>query len=117
MGKGMRMSLLREALSEWAIEHEVTLAFLDPSELYDVAIVGVGRRFNDWFVVYDQTRLLDELAAEIEESTDEDDAQREEGDFNPMEQAIEHFDFNIVGGWIGDSTPVFLIKPDDLEEI
>jgi len=108
------MSLLREALSEWAIEHEVTLAFLDPSELYDVAIVGVGRRFNDWFVVYDQTRLLNELAADIEDGADEDEKGE---DFHPMEQAIEHFDFNIIGGWIGDSTPVFLIKPDDLEEI
>lgn len=26
------------------------------------------------------------------------------------EEAVEHFDFNIIGGWVGDQTPCFM-KP------
>jgi hypothetical protein len=24
------------------------------------------------------------------------------------EEAVEYFDFNVIGGWVGDSTPVFI---------
>ena len=29
------------------------------------------------------------------------------------EEAIEHFDFNIIGGWVGEHTPCFLVATHD----
>jgi hypothetical protein len=27
------------------------------------------------------------------------------------EEAVEYFDFNTIGAWMGDRTPVFITKP------
>jgi hypothetical protein len=32
-----------------------------------------------------------------------------------FEEAVEHFEFNVRGAWVGDSTPCFLRKPNELE--
>lgn len=74
------------------------LLFLEPRATFDPCILGVARRFNAWFVVYDEAKVLAALAAEIEAGPDDD----------PEDLAREHFDFNVVGGWLGDATPAFL---------
>ena len=30
------------------------------------------------------------------------------------EQAEEHFEFNVVGAWVGERTPAFLVRPDGI---
>ena len=65
--------------------------FLDPAD-FDEAIIGVAYRFLMMPVVaYDRTRMIDILAREMS-----------------REDAEEFFEFNIVGDWMGDSTPVFI---------
>ena len=64
---------------------------------FDDAILGGGQRFNDIFVVYDRNKLLDILV---------------ERDGMTMDEAIEQYEFNIVGAWVGDSTPAFIVLSD-----
>jgi len=59
---------------------------------FDSALVGVGWRFNDGpLAVYDKNKVIGILDAEMGEEWGE-----------------EFFDFNIIGSWIGDSTPLFI---------
>lgn len=30
------------------------------------------------------------------------------------EEALEHFEFNVIGAWVGDSTPFFMTRAEDL---
>jgi len=75
----------------WAEQAGEELLFLDPPE-YDAAIVGIGHRFNNTFLIYDLAKVLAILQS---------------WGMSP-EIAREFFDFNIVGAWVGDQTPAFL---------
>lgn len=67
---------------------------------YDDCIVGIGRRFNDTFVVYDLKKVLAKLQA----------------DGMTEEEALEFHEFNQVGAWVGGSTPAFLEFPPQGDE-
>jgi len=65
--------------------------FLEPAA-FDEAIIGVAHRSGmDPVVAYDRTRVIDILARDMS-----------------REDAEEFFEFNIIGGWWGDVTPVFI---------
>ena len=65
--------------------------FLEPSE-FDEAIVGVVERFGAVPVVcYDRAMVIDIIARDM-----------------PREDAEEYFEFNTIGAWMGEFTPVFL---------
>lgn len=68
------------------------LLVLEP-EYFDGAIIGLAQRIGMDVVCYDKEKVL-ELLCVKEEMTYED--------------AIEHFEYNIIGSWVGDTTPVFL---------
>jgi hypothetical protein len=60
----------------------------------DHAVVGMAERFNSGpFLVYDYEQVIRGLMA----------------DGLDYEDALEHFQFNIIGGWVGDRTPAFLV--------
>ena len=66
---------------------------LEPRSQYDHCIVGIGYRFNAGpLAVYDIEKVLQVL----------------EKDGMTEEEAIEWYDFNIIGGWVGDGTPIFI---------
>ncbi len=93
-------------LHGWFIPHPSDeqldgLPVLEPRSQFDQCIVGVVRRFNDTFVLYDQTCIIEQLVAE--------DYGAEDAETN----AWEHYEYNIVGGWIGDGTPGFLMRPEE----
>ena len=59
---------------------------------FDSALVAVGGRFNHGpLAVYDKNKVIGILDAEMGEDWGE-----------------EFFDFNIIGSWVGDSTPIFI---------
>ena len=59
---------------------------------FDSALVAVGWRFNHGpLAVYDKNKVIGILDAEMGEDWGE-----------------EFFDFNIIGSWVGDSTPIFI---------
>ena len=61
----------------------------------DEAIVGLGHRCGcDTVVVYDYDKLVDVF---IQQGMDE-------------EESIEWIDYNILGAWIGEDTPIILME-------
>ena len=67
--------------------------FLDPAELFDEAIIGVAERAGGLGVVaYDRAVCIERLIA----------------DGMTEEEAEEFFEFNTLGSWVGDMTPVFI---------
>ena len=72
------------------------MLFLEQEE-FDAAILGVAERCGQPpLVVYDRERCLEALMAL--------------GDLT-YEDAIEYFDFNMAGAWMGPHTPLFLSRP------
>jgi hypothetical protein len=64
---------------------------------YDEAFVGLGWRFNNGPVaVYDREKVM-EIIME---------------DGCSFEEAQEYFEFNIIGGWVGEFTPIFMVRVD-----
>lgn len=63
---------------------------------FDDAVVGLLERFGSPpIVLYDRAKVIEILLA----------------DGLSNEDAEEYFNFNIVGAWVGDSTPGFVIYP------
>ena len=84
---------LCEYFSQWE-DFEGTL-FIDE---FDAAFVGFGWQFNAGpIATYDQDLVMEILMAD---GTSEEDA-------------LEHFNFNIIGGYVGERTPIFLTHVKD----
>jgi len=77
------------------------LLLLEPRNEFDQCIIGVVRRFNDRFVLYSKQCVLQQLTNDME---GEDD----------YEQAMEHFEFNVAGAFVGEHTPGFLEDGDEV---
>jgi hypothetical protein len=86
-----------EAVLAWMDENIEEYIRLEPREDFDPCVVGVARRFNDTVLVYDMGKVLAMLMAQ---GLDHD-------------EAVEHFEFNIIGGWLGNMTPIFNIPVEE----
>jgi len=65
---------------------------------FEDALVGTCDRFNQpTLAAYD--KCIEILAKDMTTVDDDDD---------PYTMAVEYFDFNVIGAYIGDSTPVFI---------
>jgi|TARA_Y100000816_G_scaffold31141_1_gene19927 hypothetical protein len=63
---------------------------------FDSAIIGVGERNNtDSMIVYDYDKMINVLVTR---------------DSMTHEEAEEYLDFNVIGAWIGDTTPIIVNK-------
>ena len=60
---------------------------------FEKALLGFGYQFNTPVAVYSRDRCLHVLM---------------ERDGMNREDAIEYFDFNVAGAWVGEGMPVFL---------
>jgi hypothetical protein len=86
----VKMSAIRERLVDQNGGEE--LMFLD-DEKFDKAIVGLCDRFGEpTVVIYDRDKVIEAL--------------KEDG--MDYEEALEYFEFNIAGAWMGSLTPAFL---------
>ncbi len=82
------MSKIKE-INEYAEEVEEEIIIYDE---FEDAIIGLADRFGmDTSVAYDYDKVIKILMEDMS-----------------YEEAVEHFDFNVIGGWVGDSTPVFI---------
>lgn len=91
----VRMRLLEESGCE-------TLLFADG---YDDCIIGISYG-SEPRVVYDQDKIIDKLAAQY---ADESDPNFDEEDgFDPRSEAIQMFEYNIGGSYVGEQTPLFI---------
>ena len=92
---------LRSSMDIWE-ERYPDLMMLEPREFFDEAIVGVVERINLTAFCYDTQKVL-----EIVEK-------RVYGEGCSPEEALEHFEFNIRGSYVGEHSPVFLDRKVDL---
>ena len=69
---------------------------------FEEALIGYGYRFNYPIAVYSRARCIDILMFD---------------GIMEYEEATEYFDFNVVGAYVGESTPVFLDDEYDLTEL
>lgn len=91
---------------EFAEENPTTLVLDD----FNAAMVGYGERINlGPVIIYDKDKIIEMLMKEmVVEKDDLYEGQTE--DDKKYEMAIEYFDFNIIGAWMGEYTPIFLTK-------
>ena len=67
---------------------------------FDDAIIGIGSRCGKPdIIVYDVNKCIKIL---INQNMTE-------------EEARDYFNFNVVGAWVGEETPIFVREIDDLE--
>jgi len=79
---------IRDTLAE---EWDTDLLFLSDEE-FDEAIIGVAERIGQSAVVaYDTTKLVEVLSRTMS-----------------VDEAYEYFEFNILGAYVGEITPMFV---------
>lgn len=81
---------MREVIEEYAKNSGQPLLFADG---HDNAILGLARQFTKTSVLYDKNKVIENLCLR--------------GDMD-QEEALEFFEFNIVGSYVGEFTPTFL---------
>lgn len=83
---------LKEKITSWADTNEEPIIFYDE---FDDAMLGLSLKFNEYSVVYDYTKCIDILMHKQEFTYDE---------------SVEHMSYNVMGGYVGSSTPTFIIN-------
>jgi hypothetical protein len=86
---------MRKAIEDFARDQELDLLFLDQ---HDNAIIGIARQFNTYSVAYSKKLVIDNLCLSGDMERDE---------------ALEFFEFNIVGAYVGEHTPTFIEDDSD----
>jgi hypothetical protein len=83
---------LREQLSEFNEE----MLFIDGG--FDSAIIGIVERFGqDPIALYDKQKVIDLLMKPAGSKKRQ----------MSYEEAIEYFEYNMAGAWLGEGTPAF----------
>ena len=79
-------------------DEELTYLGCSPEE-YEDAIIGIAHRSGtELIVAYDYDKVLELLTERF----------KKEGSPDLHMDAVEWFDFNIIGSWVGDKTPIFI---------
>jgi len=60
---------------------------------FNDALIGVGYQFNQKLAVYDYNKCINILC---------------DRDGMTIEEAGEYMEYNVVGAWVGDGTPIFV---------
>ena len=82
-----------QTLLEEYYEYEGVILYDDMDE----AFLGIGQQYyNKPIAIYDRQKCIEILAADM-----------------GYEEAEEFFEFNIIGGWLGDQTPIFLSRLEE----
>lgn len=86
----METNKLSEEINNWLDENypEEELLLADN---FDEAFVGVSTQFNKTVTVYDRQKCIEILMREMSE-----------------DEAYEYFEFNVIGAYVGESTPAFI---------
>ena len=98
---------LHDKLTEYLKASEESVMLYDE---YEDAFIGLGyKQFRGPVAVYDASKCIDILIDQFNEDPNLED----EDDLYGM--AIEYFDYNTMGAWYGEETPIFVTAT--LEEI
>ena len=80
---------------------------------FDDCFIGLGRRNHQYIAIYSEPDALVQLERQMEE----DCSKGEDCSFNACDhqaEAREHFEFNVVGAYVGEGTPLWLDYDGDL---
>lgn len=73
-----------------------TIADLNPEAVvltgFDECVAGICNGFKGHVLVYNETKIIEQLAKEMN-----------------IDEAWEYYEYNILGAWMGDYTPIFLV--------
>ena len=78
---------MRKTITEFCEENDIEVLFADG---FDDAIIGLIRSFNEYKVLYDTDKVISILSKTMTE-----------------DEAVEYFEFNIIGSYMGENTPAF----------
>ena len=100
------MSITRVKINEYLADMGESALLADG---FDEALIGFSQRISEpMLAVYDYTKMLNVLI---------------ERDGLDYEEAAEYLDFNVLGAWVGEQTPVIvmpldfiMVKPSDFTE-
>jgi hypothetical protein len=93
-GQVMEDSPTHEAMRKASISRDMELIEgAKTADGFEKALLGFGYQFNTPVAVYSKDRCLHVLM---------------ERDGMSREDALEYFDFNVAGAWVGEGMPVFL---------
>jgi len=82
----------RDEIVKWINHYAVDDVLL--ADGFEEAFIGMCTRFGmEPVAAYDRDKCLEVLV---------------QRDGMSYEEAVEYFDFNVIGAWVGDQTPVFL---------
>jgi len=79
----IRKIIMKDRIEKFCAENEIDVLF------------GLGRSFDKYKVIYDKSKVIKKLM-----------------EWMTCEEAEEYFEYNIIGAYVGDGTPMFL---EDLE--
>ena len=79
-----------EEIKHYITQHNDEALFADG---FEDALIGVGVIFNRSLATYDMRKCIDILMKR---------------DGMTEEEAVEYFDFNVTGSYVGENTPVFV---------
>jgi len=68
---------------------------------FEAAVIGVVRRFNDTFILLNEEMCIEILV----------------NDGMVHEEAVEYFEYNVIGAWMGSDTPAYLSSGLSVEEL
>lgn len=87
------IKIRQEIIDETCFDDDTNILFLDPPEQFDKTIIGIATIDSLPVVVYDKLAIIDSLC----------------DDGMTYDEAIEYFDFNIDGAYLGEQTPIFVV--------
>ena len=85
------------------MDREMMLEILEDTEAltadgFDDCIIGIAERCSKQpLVIYDSEKMIEKMMK----------------DGMSHEEAVEYFDFNILGAWMGEGTPLFLTRLEE----
>lgn len=73
---------------------------------FEDCLIGFGTQFNYPVAIYDHEKCIEKLTMDFYASCEKASACDCDHDL----EAEEYMGFNVTGGWVGHSTPVFLTR-------
>jgi hypothetical protein len=90
------------------------LLLLEPRSDFDQYLVGVGNFKGNIALVYDKDKLIEHWMKEFTENHIPYEGAETLAEDDAYMMAIEWFEYNVIGAYLGEHTPIYVSK-DDLE--
>ena len=101
-----------EQIDEYSDEMDVPLLLLGDREdrkNFEPAIIGIAHRFGmEPSVAYDYDMVIDIFAKDFTQDMIDNPESPFDEDDDAYTMAVEHFDYNVIGAWSGEHTPLFI---------